>query len=259
VEVEGEMSSTRYESVTERRRKYESTYLFALRKKVLEMRYLLNRGRLKSFFVGKGEAMKRIILALTFLLATSSVASAQFTPSKENLRGLTGVTLMVMFHGPTRAEAMGETRAKGLEELQRPEVLKMLEDDMKAKLEKAGIPFSRSLYADKITKEYPRLIVVVRLSVPNGYVYPLESEVKLLQRARLVRDPSIEFDAVSWSLGGTGNLLELPMLRRVIAGVIDSFIRDYLAQNPKQSASSGKDKSRDTLIPANLMVHATRT
>ena len=30
--------------------------------------------------------MKRIILALTFLLATSSVASAQFTPTKENLR-----------------------------------------------------------------------------------------------------------------------------------------------------------------------------
>lgn len=184
--------------------------------------------------------MKRIILALTFLLATSIVASAQFTPSKENLRGLTGVRLIVMFGGATRAEAIGETRAEGLEELQRPEVLKMLEDDMTAKLEKAGIPLSRGLYADQITKDYPRLIVSVRLSVPNGYVYPLESEVKLLQRVRLLRDPSIEFEAVSWSLGGTGNKLELPMLRRVIAGVIDSFIRDYLAQNPKQSASSGR-------------------
>ncbi len=190
--------------------------------------------------------MKRIILALTFLLATSSVASAQFVPGKENLRGLTGVTLIVMFRGATRAEAIGATRSEGLEEVQRPEVLKMLEDDIKAKLEKAGIPFSRSLYADKITKDYPRLIVSVRLNVPNGFVYPLEPEMKLLQRVRLLRDPSIEFEAVSWSLGGTGNKLEIPMLRSIIADLIDSFIRDYLSQNPKQSASSGKDKFSDT-------------
>lgn len=189
--------------------------------------------------------MKRIVLALTFLLATSSVASAQFTPSTENLRGITGVTLIVMFHGATRAEAFGATRAEGLEKLQRPEVLKMLEDDMKAKLEKAGIPFSRSLYADNITKDYPRLIVLVRFNVPNGFVSPLEPEVQLLQRVRLLRDPSIEFDAVSWSHGGVGNKLEMPMMRSLIANLIDSFIRDYLSVNSKQSASSGKDKSRD--------------
>lgn len=41
--------------------------------------------------------MKRIILASTFLLATNGVASAQFTRSTENLRGLTGVGLIVMF------------------------------------------------------------------------------------------------------------------------------------------------------------------
>lgn len=190
--------------------------------------------------------MKRIILALTFLLATSSVASAQFAPGTENLRGLTGVTLIVMFHGAPRAEAIGDTRAEGLEEVQRPEILKMLKDDMTAKLEKAGIPFSRSRFADKITKDYARLIVSVRLNVPNGFVQPLEPEVKLLQRVRLLRDPSIEFDAVSWSLRGSGNKLEIPMMRSLIASLMDSFIRDYLSVNPKQSASSGKDKSRDT-------------
>lgn len=189
--------------------------------------------------------MKRIMLVLTFLLATSSVASAQFR-REENLRGLTGVQLIVRFHGPTRAEAIGEARAEGLEALQRPEVLKMLEDDTKAKLEKAGIPFSQSLFADKITKDYAPLIVRVRLNVPNGFVHPLEPEVQLLQRVRLLRDTSIEFEAVSWSHGGTGNKLEMPMLRRLIADLIDSFIRDYQSVNPKQSASSGKDKSRDT-------------
>ena len=178
--------------------------------------------------------MKRIILTLTFLLATSSVASAQFTPSKDNLRGLTGVRLIVMFDRPTRAEAFDEVK--------RPGVLKMLEDDTKAKLEKAGIPFSRSQFADEIGKDYGRLIVLAKLDMPNGF----ETEVKLLQRVRLARDPSIEFDAVTWSLAGVGNKLEIPTVRSQIADLIDRFIEDYLSVNPKQSASSRKDKSRDT-------------
>ena len=172
--------------------------------------------------------MKRIVLALTFLLATTSVASAQFTPSKENLRGLTGVRVIVMFDRPTRAEA--------LDEVKRPGVLKMLEDDTKAKLEKAGIPFSRSKFVD----DYERLIVLANLDKPNG----LETEVKLLQRVRLARDPSIEFDAVTWSLAGGGNTQEIPMIRRVIADSIDRFIEDYLSVNPKQSANSTKQKSK---------------
>lgn len=181
--------------------------------------------------------MKRIILALTFLLATSNVASAQFAPSTENLRGVTGVRLVVMFHGRTREEAF--------DEMKRPGVLKMLEDDTAAKLEKAGIPFARGLFADQTTKDYARLIVKVRFNVPNGFVHPLEPEVTLMQSVRLSRDPSIEYEAVSWSLGGTGNKDETPMMRSLIANLIDSFIRDYLSVNPKQSASSGKDKSRD--------------
>lgn len=174
--------------------------------------------------------MKRTILALTFLLATSSAASAQFAPSTENLRGLRGVRLIVMFDRPTRAEAFDEVK--------RPGVLRMLEDDTKAKLQEAGIPFSRSRFAD----DNPRLIVLARLDKPNGF----EIEVKLLQTVRLTRDPSIEFDAVTWSLGGVGNTQEIPMIRRVIADLIDRFNKDYLSVNPKQSASSGKDESWDT-------------
>ena len=184
--------------------------------------------------------MKRIILALTFLLATSSAASAQFAPGTENLRGLRGVRLMVMFHAPTRAEA--------LDEVKRPGVLRMLEDDTKAKLQEAGIPFVGSRFAnDKMAVDIgkagnPRLIVLADFREPNGF----EIEVKLMQTVRLTRDPSIEFDAVTWSLAGTGNTQEMPMIRHVIADLMDSFIRDYLSVNPKQSAISGKDESRDS-------------
>lgn len=171
--------------------------------------------------------MKRIILALTFLLATSSAASAQFAPSTENLRGLIGVRLIVMFGGATREEAFDEVK--------RPGVLKMLEADTKAKLEKAGIPFSRSRFGDEIDKAgNPRLIVKVTFDQLNGF----ETEVKLMQSVHLARDPSIVTNAVTWSLDGVGNKAEIAMIRRQIASLIDRFIEDYLSVNPKPSASS---------------------
>jgi hypothetical protein len=184
--------------------------------------------------------MKRILLTLTFLLAMSGGASAQFAPGTENLSGLRGVRLIVMFAGPTRAEAFDEVK--------RPGVLRMLEDDTKAKLQEAGIPFSGSRLADdRLAYEIgnagnPRLIVLAKFDEANSF----EIEAKLLQTVRLTRDPSIVFDAVTWSLGGGGNTQEIPMIRHAIADVIDSFIRDYLSVNPKQPVSSGKDESRDT-------------
>ena len=89
--------------------------------------------------------MKRILSAVTLVFLTSSIASAQFAPSKENLRGLKGVRLIVMFG-----------RADALDEAQRPEVIKMLEADTTAKLQKAGIPLLR--FNDEIE----------RLALPNS-------------------------------------------------------------------------------------------
>ena len=180
--------------------------------------------------------MKRIVVALTFLLATSTVASAQFAPSTENLRGLTGVRLIVMFG-----------RADGLDKAQQPEVLKILEADTTAKLQKAGIRLFRFADAENEKMGSPKLIVLVTLDKPNGFVHPLVTEVKLLQRVRLARNPSIETDAVTWSLDGVGGpKLEMAMIRRQIAGEVDRFIQDYLSVNPKQSASLRKDRFKNT-------------
>ena len=178
--------------------------------------------------------MKRTILALAFVLVTSSVASAQFAPSTENLRGLKGVRLMVMFH-----------RADGLDEAQRPEVLKALEADVKGQLQKAGIRLFTT--ADEVTNTgFPYLVVLVTLDKPNRFTHPIVTEVKLFQRVRLIRDSSIETDAVTWSLGGVGGpKLDISMLRRQVAGEIDRFIADYSSVNPKPMATSSKGKSRD--------------
>lgn len=59
------------------------------------------------------------------------------------------------------------------------------------------------------------------------------TEVKLMQRVRLARDPSIETDAVTWYLDGVGGpKLEIPMIRRQVASEIDRFIQDYLSVIP---------------------------
>jgi hypothetical protein len=59
--------------------------------------------------------------------------------------------------------------------------------------------------------------------------------VKLLQRVRLARDPSIETDAVTWSLDGVGGgtKAEIERIRRLVAYEIDRFIKDYQSVNPK--------------------------
>lgn len=180
--------------------------------------------------------MKRIVLALTFLLATSSAASAQSAPSTENLRGLKGVRLMVMLRNyPHR-----------LDEAQRPELLKMVEADATAKLREAGIPLSQSRFVDEIGKAGdPRLVITVPMNEPNSS-WSLATEVKLLQRVRLSRDLSIETDAATWSREGSvsGPSQRDSRVRQQIAGLIDLFIQDYLSVNPKQSANSTKQKSR---------------
>jgi len=185
--------------------------------------------------------MKRALLTLSLLLAMSSAASAQFAPSTENLRGLTGVRLMVMFgHCPSRNL---NNCAEGLDEAQRPEVLKMIEADATAKLQNAGIPLFRLVDERNFTAGGPKLIVLITLDKPNGFVYPLVTEVKLFQRVRLARDSAIETDAVTWSRDGVGGpKLEIPMLRSQVATLIDQFIRDYFSVNPKPSTGSSSPK-----------------
>jgi hypothetical protein len=185
--------------------------------------------------------MKRIVLALTFLLATSSVAAAQFAPSTENLRGLKGVQLHVMYgHCPTRDVS---NCAQGLDEAQRPEVLKIVEADATEKLQKAGIPLFQTA-DEEINAGFPHLVVMVTLDKLNGFVYPVVTEVKLFQRVRLLRDLTIETDVVTWSLGGVGGpKLDIPKIRRMVATGIDRFIADYQSVNPKESVTSSNIKS----------------
>ena len=166
--------------------------------------------------------MKRIILTIAFLSISSTAVMGQAGHAGQelNLRGLKGIRLVVMF-----------ARAGAIDEADRPGVLKLVEADAIAKLQKAHIPLFR--FANEIEEAgYPQLIVYITADKPNGFVYPVVTNVKLLQRVRLARDPSIEADLATWEHYGIGAPeLTVEVIRRVTAGEVDQFIRDYLAVN----------------------------
>src|SRR5262249_5992094 len=98
--------------------------------------------------------MERAIVVLAFLLVSSSATLAQFAPSTENLRGLTGVRLMVMLgHYPHR-----------MEEAEKPEILKLVGAEAAAKLERAGIPFYTSPSDPRRKPGYAILVITVTMN-----------------------------------------------------------------------------------------------
>jgi hypothetical protein len=126
-----------------------------------------------------------------------------------------------------------------LDEAQRPEVLKMLEADATAKLQSAGIKVFRLGNEGNHQAGSPKLLIVATLDKLNGFNHPIETELKLVERVRLVRDPSLEYDALTWSQEGVGQLLEISRIRALVDNHLDRFIEDYLSVNPKPSANSG--------------------
>jgi hypothetical protein len=168
--------------------------------------------------------MKRTLLIVVFSLASATFALGQagHGGQENNLRGLKGIRLVVMFG-----------RAGAIEKDEGAAILKTVEADATAKLQTAGIPLFR--YADEMEAAgQPLLDVRLTLDKPNGHVYPLVTNVTLYQRVRLTRDSSIEADLATWSQSGIGApVVTLEMIRQQVGGEIDQFIKDYRAVNPK--------------------------
>lgn len=166
--------------------------------------------------------MKRIVFVFAFgLLSATSVFGQGGRAGQENtLRGLKGVRLVIMF-----------ARADAIDEAERPAILKLVEADSIASFQKAGIKLFR--YANEVEDAgFPLLTVYITCDKPNGFVYPLVTNIRLHQRARLARDPSIEADLVTWEQYGVGApKVTVEMIRNQVATEIDLFIKDYKSVN----------------------------
>ncbi|HBB96974.1 MAG TPA: hypothetical protein DC054_16470 [Blastocatellia bacterium] len=164
-------------------------------------------------------------LAFVFLLIAPALLHAQISAEShypESLRGLNGVRLVVRF-----------SRAEALEKDQQPIVLKLLQSDAENKLTKAGIPILKTAEDLNHAPGSPELYVTVTLDKPNGHVFPVVSETRLLQRMRLSRDSSKEFLVLTWMTHGIGvyPLTDLDQMRSQVGAEIDQFIKAYLIAN----------------------------
>ena len=167
--------------------------------------------------------MERMLFVLpVVLVAATAVFGQPGRAGQENsLRGLKGV----------RFEVIVFARAEAVDEAERAAILKLVEADAIAKLQKAGIPLLR--YGKEIEDAgSPRLLVYITCDKPNGFVYPLVTNIRLLQRVRLARDPSIEADLPTWEQSGVGApKVSVEMIRSQVATEIDQFIKDYKTVN----------------------------
>jgi hypothetical protein len=166
-------------------------------------------------------------LALICLLLAPALLQAQTSAQShypESLRGLNGVRLVVGFG-----------RADAMETDQRPAVLKLLQSDVEAKLIKAGIPLLKTTEELENAPGSPELFVTVTLDKPNGHFFPVVSETRLLQKARLSHVPSIELALSTWVTNSIGDyeLTNIELMRLQVGNEVDQFIKAYLAANSK--------------------------
>jgi hypothetical protein len=161
-----------------------------------------------------------MLLAITCAQAQSKAQSKD----PDSLRGLKGVWLTLYFG---RADAMDAER--------RPVVLKTLQDDAEAKFVKAGIPLLKFAQEVENAPGSPHFMVTITLDRPNGYVFPVVTESRLFQKARLSRDLSVELSVSTWESHSIGayDIKDLDMLRMQVGREVDEFIKAYLTANPE--------------------------
>jgi hypothetical protein len=122
-----------------------------------------------------------------------------------------------------------------LETDHRPAVLKLLKSDAETKFVKSGIPLLKTTQELQNAPGSPELFITVTLDKPNGHVFPVVSETRLLQKARLSHVPSMELVVSTWVTNSIGNyeITDLESMRLQVGNEIDQFIKAYFAANPK--------------------------
>jgi hypothetical protein len=166
------------------------------------------------------------LLVLFFLPSLGYGQTSIESNYPKSLRGLDGVRVVVLFG-----------RAEALDVSKRPALLQILQNDAEEKLTKAGIRLLKKPGEVEGAPGSPELYVTVTLDKPNGHVFPVVAETRLLQKARLAQRPEVELSLATWVTKSIGDyeLSDLYLMRLQIGNDIQQFIRDYLAANSTAS------------------------
>jgi len=151
--------------------------------------------------------------------------SAQTEMDRKSLRGLKGIAVVVEALQP-EAERDGLTKSQ-------------IKTDIELKLRQAGIHVLTTEESFK-TPGSPYLYVNINTTKTDVLygafsTYAFSLQVALKQDVTLTRDSDLKGSATTWETHalGTVGANNLQDTRRVLGDLLDRFINDYLAENPK--------------------------
>ena len=157
------------------------------------------------------------------LLLGGGVAQGASQYHRESLRGLGGVAPRVERIAP-------DAQQRGLDEMS-------IYADVEQRLGKAGI---KVLTAGQVSQEPGSPVLYIRVNARQSYdapVYAVSVTVALLQDAVAARDSNLKLrEAKTWDAGymRTYDPASLGQARAVVSDLVDEFIRDWTAANPKK-------------------------
>jgi hypothetical protein len=161
-------------------------------------------------------------IVLTLVALESSIFAISGKSNRATLRGLNGVGVLVE-KLPSEVENQG---------LLRDPLQKVIE----YKLWMAGIKVLTKEECFKTPGEpYLYININVNIAKTESDIYPYSIDALLIQKVSLLRNPELTTYAVTWSTGGVGSITKeiLSQLRSNVEEIVDIFIKDYLAENPK--------------------------
>jgi hypothetical protein len=142
---------------------------------------------------------------------------------RESLRGLAGVA-------PRVERIDQDAQLYGLDEMS-------IYADVEQRLSKAGI---KVLTAGQLSQEAGAPVLYIRVNAKLSFdapVYAVHVTVSLLQDAVAVRDSNLKLREVkTWDAGymRTYDPASLAKARSVVSDLVDEFIREWIAANPKK-------------------------
>ena len=142
-------------------------------------------------------------------------------PFSPSLAGLRGISVLVEYLTP-EAEQAGLTRSA-------------IQADAELKLRMAGI---RVIDEDEaVSPRGPHIYIRVNCMKVEGKEFlACSTAVALNQNVRLARDPSVVIAAATWekdAIGVAGSSQISDGVRGLLKDLVEEFITDYLAMNPK--------------------------
>ena len=106
---------------------------------------------------------------------------------------------------------------------------------------------SRIKVLSETDEQYTMLPIVVVVS-PESPFYKIEASIRLIEGVYLLRDPKKITVATTWESGHSASFAkEFPTkteILEVVNGLLDQFINDYLAANPKDQPTTEKPPAK---------------